>query len=233
MIARSNTNRVDPVTVRRDLKSILSAPEYNTSHREPAFIKWIKAHIIRPIGKFIVRVFDAIGRSFKWLFEKITARRIKGAMGWFTVALAWIVVAIFAFLLGLIIRWVVKNVGDGSTDKPNKDELETYELPSAAPLINDAAKLADSGDFRGAFRTAYLAIISYLDEIKALRFERSRTNWEYLGELRQSGYDKPYDELQPLTMSFDRKIYGREDCSHKDYLEVTGAYDRITREVKA
>jgi hypothetical protein len=232
MITGAKTNRIDPITVRRDLKSILSAPEYNV-HPEPSLIRWVKAHIIRPIGKFIQRVFAAIGRSIEWLFEKITARRIMGAMGWFTVVLAWIVVAIFAFLLGLIIRWVVKNVGDSSVDKPDEDELEAYELPSAAPLIKEAAKLADSGDFRGAFRTAYLAIISYLDEIKALRFERSRTNWEYLRELKQGGHEKPYDELRPLTMNFDRKIYGREDCNNQDYLEVAGAYDRIAREVKA
>ncbi|MCX6027667.1 MAG: DUF4129 domain-containing protein, partial [Chloroflexi bacterium] len=113
---------------------------------------------------------------------------------------------------------------DAAADEPN------YEMPSATPLMKQAAKLAEAGDYRGAFRAAYLASIAYLDEIRALRFERSRTNWEYMRELRQGGHERPHAALQPLTLDFDRKIYGRETVAKEDYLKATAAYERLSGE---
>jgi hypothetical protein len=148
-----------------------------------------------------------------------------------TFVLAWLVVLAFVVLLVLIIlklRRVTRSRADSSDDG-----LEDFELPSAGPLISQAEKLARAGDYRGAFRCAYLASISRLDEVKALRFERSRTNWEYMRELEEGGYQMPCAELRPLTADFDRKFYGRESVEERDYLSALAAYERVSREEAA
>lgn len=218
--ASASNTRVDPIKVRRELRQILAAPEYNQSAK-PSFIeKWTQQ-----VGKFIGGGIKRIGA---WIMSHLSFGDGSGASVVATLA-AWAAVIGFLVLVGWVIRKLVQGArGQAHADAPADDS--TYEMPSAKRLIKRAAKLAESGDYRGAFRAAYLASIAYLDDIRALRFERSRTNWEYLRELKQGGHDKPHGELQPLTADFDRKIYGRESCEREDYLNAAGVYDRLSSE---
>ena len=117
------------------------------------------------------------------------------------------------------------------TAHPAATDEESYEMPSAKPLLKQAAKLAEAGDFRGAFRAAYLACIAYLDDIRALRFERSRTNWEYL---RESAAGRARQALQARCTrsrsTSTAKIYGREACTQEDYRTVVTVYGRLSGE---
>jgi hypothetical protein len=144
---------------------------------------------------------------------------------------ASLVIVAFLWLLSYIIMRLLAGKNAAAVEDDDFS-LEMYKLPSVRPLLKEAAKLAEQGDFRGAFRCAYLASISYLDEHKALRFERSRTNWEYLRELQQGGHNIPYNELRPLTLAFDRKFYGREKCSIDDYNHALSAYNKISSETR-
>ena len=47
-----------------------------------------------------------------------------------------------------------------------------------------------------------------LDTSGVLRFDRSKTNWEYLRALRAAGRADVYDAMTPLTREFDRIWYG-------------------------
>ena len=106
-------------------------------------------------------------------------------------------------------------------------------LPSSAPLIEESRRLAENGDYRGAFGCVYLACISCLDENGALRFERSRTNWEYLRELQDGGHTRSHQLLQPLTLDFDRTFYGRQTCTEDNYRSAVDAYHAIASEAAA
>jgi hypothetical protein len=132
-------------------------------------------------------------------------------------------------LLVFVVRKLMAAAGRGVRAEAASADV-SYDIPAAKPLMKQAAKLAEAGDYRGAFRAAYLACIAYLDDIRALRFERSRTNWEYLRELRSGGHEKPYAELHPLTRDFDRKIYGRESCNREDYQSAAAVYCRLSGE---
>ena len=206
--------RIDPELARRELRSILSEPEYNRGDGKSV------AQVV------MEKVVGAIVSAYTWIKDMLTFQFGGGAGRLASFLFAWSVVCAFIYLLLLLIRRLsanLRSVGRAAEDA----DIASYDLPSAGPLMNEAAKLADAGDYRGAFRCAYLASISYLDEIKALRFERSRTNWEYLRELDQGGFEAPRAELGPLTSDFDRKFYGREPCSRQDYLNALTAYERI------
>lgn len=212
-------SKVDPNKVRHELREILSAREYDPIKTNAV------DRFLASVGKAISDGFSKLG---KWLlsllqFEGSSFGEILATVG------AWLVVAAFLLLLGM----VAKKLIDNHVRRPKSDltdDAADYNMPSAKPLIRQAAALAEKGDYRAAFRAAYVACIACLDEMRALRFERSRTNWEYLRELKQGGHEAPYGELHPLTLDFDRKIYGREDCREEDYQNAAAAYSRLSSE---
>lgn len=212
-------DRVDSITVRHEIRDILSDSEYNRDYNSPKFLDTL----FKPIKKIIKAVLSWIGNLLN-VEDRDASKTV-------SFILACIVIAAFLILVALIIRKLAGNIRMSEND--DQLDIADYELPSSRPLIKEAGRLAESGDYRGAYRCAYLASISYLDEIKALRFERSRTNWEYLRELRQGGFETPYSELHPLTLEFDRKFYGRESCSLDDYMNAVRTYERITAEAAA
>lgn len=213
----------DPKVVRRELADILSRPEYNRTYAPSAVEQWAR--------QMWDRVTTAIGEFFTWLRDALGLRMGQGTGNLASFLMAWAVIVAFVVLLALVMRGL--NARLRLRTEP-ADETETaYGLPSPGPLIRQAARLAEAGDLRGAFRSAYLACISHLDGMRALRFERSRTNWEYLQELKSRGFYTPYDRLRPLTADFDRKIYGREKVSLQDYLNAVSTYRSLTTEAPA
>ena len=203
-------------TVRRHLHDILSQPEYN------------RAFGASPVDRFWESVSKLIERGLGWFGNMVglgssTAGRIA------SLVFACLVIVAFLWVLSVVIRKLARQEA-GTRDDEASRRAEAYGLPSSGPLIRQAAQLAGSGDFRGAFRFAYLASISHLDEVGSLRFERSRTNWEYMRELERRGLTKALSELRPVTLDFDRKIYGREGCTAEDYRRAVEAYGAVSRE---
>jgi len=212
--------RTDHARVRREIRQVLAAPEYNQSH-QPNILERFLANV----GKTLL---SPVRRFFAWVGKHISLGTAEG-VSTLAVAATWAVVVAFVGLVGLVV-WRLLHAG-GRGGRPDFEGADVdYELPSAGPLMKQAAKLAEAGDYRGAFRAAYLASIAYLDGIRALRFERGRTNWEYMRDLRRGGHEKPYSELQPVTLDFDRKIYGREACHMQDYLNAAAVYERLSSE---
>lgn len=213
-------SRVDPVKVRRELRQILAAREYNQSTEKSGFEKWLER-----AGNILKNSLKSL---FAWVARHLTIKESPGA-GIVTFVGAWLVVIGFLVLVGLVISKLIGGTGRRARKDPVSGNM-SYGIPTAKAMTGQAARLAEAGDYKGAFKSAYLASIAYLDEIRALRFERSRTNWEYLRELKSGGHEKPHAELFPLTVEFDRKIYGRESCGKDDYLNATAVYERLSSE---
>lgn len=205
---------IDASRVRSELREVLSRPEYN-----------------RAFGPDLVQRFW--GRLWEWLtdlrawFGRLFSFGGRTAGKIASIVFASLVIAAFAALVVFVGRRLstlpgrIRAGDDGVVGAG-------YDLPSAGPLMARAAALAEAGDYRAAFRCAYLASISHLDETGALRFERSRTNWEYIRELNRGGHAEAHDALRPLTLDFDRRIYGREQCTRADYERALAAFSLIS-----
>lgn len=216
-------DKPNPKVVRQELRQILSQPEYNRIYKENKPPKWW-TNFSRKAGRVIMSIFLWLSRSLGLQGEK--AGRVTSFV------FACLVIVAFFALLALVIRKISARLRMESEDGEGISTRH-YELPSARPLISEAARLADISDWRGAFRCVYLASISHLDEVGALRFEKSRTNWEYLRELDKAGCLSLRDQLRPLTSDFDRKFYGRESCNKEDYTRALNVYQNIIKEVAA
>ncbi|NLN77087.1 MAG: DUF4129 domain-containing protein [Armatimonadetes bacterium] len=210
-------SRVDTAQVERELKQILSSPEYQAAPQNP-IDKWAQK-----IGKAVVGFLKRVGERLALHLSFDTKSKTLDLLG------AWIVAAGFVALL----FWVIRRLFMGSRIAEKDDssaDVFSHKLPAAEKLIRQAAVFAQSGDYRNAFRSAYTASLAYLDDIRALKYERSRTNWEYLRSLRQSGREGLYAQLRPITSDFDRKIYGGEACQREDYIHAMQVYDNLSRE---
>ncbi len=215
----SESSQIDPAKVRRELKQILSSPEYQPV--QPSPIARFIQNIGKTIGRFIRKIFD-------WIVSGLALdkkSKMLDKLG------AWAVASGFVVLLLIVVRRLIiasQNVSY-TTRKP---EPFADQMPTGSDLIHQAAKLAESGDYRSAFRAAYLASIAYLDDLSLLRFERSRTNWEYLRELSRGGHKEQYQQLRPITVDFDRKIYGGETCEKEDYVNAVHVFNILTEQAK-
>ena len=131
-----------------------------------------------------------------------------------------ILIVIAAGAFAVLVSVIVQAIGRRSVrSKPLALEEEEAVLVDARDndsLLALAEQQAKAGDYRRAFRLVYLAALVALDTGGVLRFDRSKTNWEYLRALRAAGRGDIYSALTPLTREFDQVWYGfgLTDASH-------------------
>lgn len=93
---------------------------------------------------------------------------------------------------------------------------EIDESTTAGDLAAQARALAAKGDFRGAVRRLFVALIYQLDERELVRLRPQATNREYLALVRR--FDRLHPVMSALTDTFERVWYGQAAVDR-------GAYD--------
>jgi hypothetical protein len=95
------------------------------------------------------------------------------------------------------------------------ESSESDELLTSKGAFKRAETLSMQGDYRNAIRYLYLSSLLVLDEQRLLRYDRSRTNREYL----QSISSKPAlaNPLRKVIEVFDRVWYGFESVDEQTY----------------
>ena len=104
------------------------------------------------------------------------------------------------------------------TELPPANEPRPDEQPSPV-LWRRAEELARSGQHRAAVRAIYLAVLSLLHAQRLLRYEPTRTNGEYVRQVRLA-QDAPAGLAEPferLTNRFEVLWYGTADASPNDF----------------
>ena len=161
------------------------------------------------------------------LMERLLSGKIgssaEGAAWWLypVLIVSFIVVCLLVFFV------ISRLSGSFSPDKAIEDE-KTAELEKIdySRLRERAAVLAENGEFRDAVRYLYLSLLLFLDNRQLISFRLSKTNREYLSELRKSSRDM--ERFAGLVQLFERKWYGMEDCTESDYLEFRATYLGLT-----
>jgi hypothetical protein len=100
---------------------------------------------------------------------------------------------------------------------PHEPGLEPDEQ-SPADLWRRAEALARDGEFLAAVRLLYLAVLTQLHQADLIRYEKTRTNGEYLRQLRAAeGAADVVEPFRRLTRLFEQKWYGQRACAAEDY----------------
>ena len=133
----------------------------------------------------------------------------------------------FALLVAVLVQWLRRRTAlpqPLALDETEAALVEARDTDSLKALAEQKARL---GDYRLALRFVYLALLVTLDTNGVLRFDRSKTNWEYLRSLRASGRADVYDAMTPLTREFDRIWYGFANADASDYARALTQYDAL------
>lgn len=110
-------------------------------------------------------------------------------------------------------------------------EEEDVENPDAAKWITRAHTLVEMDDFRGAYRAIFIAILSLLHENQLLHLEISRSNGEYVREVRQRSKHEIYLKMRDAAEDFDLRWYGHRQIRNAELEYMDGIYIFLTQEL--
>jgi hypothetical protein len=90
-----------------------------------------------------------------------------------------------------------------------------------------ARQRAHSGDYRDAFRLAYIAMLVALDSDGQVRLHHAHTNWEYVRGLKARDLNRLHDIMLPATRDFDRIWYGFHPADQSDFERIERSFAAI------
>jgi hypothetical protein len=103
----------------------------------------------------------------------------------------------------------------GSAAPSLESILTQPERYTVSGLWAEAESLARDGRHREAVRALYLAVLALLHRSNLIRFERTRTNGEYVHQLRpRTELHRPFASL---TRRFEVQWYSERICLADDY----------------
>ncbi|MGH7173349.1 MAG: DUF4129 domain-containing protein, partial [Gemmataceae bacterium] len=118
--------------------------------------------------------------------------------------------------------------------EPESDVRQVLE-ESSASLWRQAETLAGEGHFRDAARILYLAVLALLHRQHLIRFEPTRTNGEYVRQVRLSEQAPPelHEPFDRLTHRFEMAWYGERLCEPGDYRACRNLADEVQKLVSS
>lgn len=144
-----------------------------------------------------------------------------------------IIVAALAALIVMVYKIIIANKGF-QVPKPiqipetdlaqSSEEAELVAAGNFDALMALALKKAQDGDYRSAYRLAYLAALVFLSSIGAIKLKRSMTNWEYLATLASTSRRNAM--LEP-TRLFDGIWYGMAPATRADFEYVKSSFESL------
>jgi hypothetical protein len=194
------------------LNEILARPEFQWKQAEQHLRApdWL-ANLWESFSNFLDRVIFATATA---IYEGRTLFKIAGAL-------------LFALALFFIARSLSHNlVREAQLAAEGNESDETLTSKSA---FKRAETLSMQGDYRNAIRYLYLSSLLVLDEQGLMRYDRSRTNREYLRSVSSKPeLEKP---LHDVIDVFDRVWYGFEGVDEQTYQSYVERVDDL-RETK-
>ncbi len=168
---------------------------------------------------WLERTMDRVRHWLSGLFDRLPIGN-PGTEG-LTIA-RWLLVLLCIGLVGLMLALVLRSARRISrTD--NTDP--TGPAPaSSTSMLAVAAERARAGDYRGAVRAQFVALLFTLHEQGTLRYDRSLTNREHLSRIGQN--TSLAGALRPVVRVFDDVWYGNVpigQTEYDDYVRKTGA----------
>lgn len=173
-----------------------------------------------PVNDWFQKMWNKIAAWLdKFLQPLNISISIPGGGNIMTVIAVIVLLAVLAFVFrGLFTDLVKEAKGDGT------DEDSDINL-TAETAFRKAQNLSGQGDYRTAVRYLYLSSLLMMEERGILRYDRSRTNREYLRSVSEHpNLAKP---LKTVVDVFDRTWYGFEPLDESTYKEYVNEVEEL------
>lgn len=189
------------------LTRILAQPEYQQAQQQESAIKQWITKILREVQAWFRKLFSASPKAQPSQFTLNLTRLLIGG-----VLLLALLYALYKFF-----RWFGTRQRRAETESGPREILGEVISESATTedLLAAARALAAQGDYRGAIRRAYIALLFELEQRGKLRLHRAKTNRDYLEALRDEA--SLYPSFVALTRMFERIWYGHAHATEFDF----------------
>jgi len=216
---------------RSEMRDILSRPEFRSSRHgrvdlgAPEPPSWLS------------RKLEALGRALKrardWLFRREVRAPVEGprpSAGYLLGKyLFYVLLAVGAgLLIYLLAKLLLGKRAESRSQAVSVRPLTRTVEESALDHTSDewqkrAMELVAGGDLRAAARALYLSLLVRLHRTRFIRYDRDKTNWEYVrGLAPASPLREPFASL---TAFFDRSWYGQWPPDRAEF----GRYSELVR----
>ena len=140
---------------------------------------------------------------------------------------------LLAFLVYKIVPLIFPKLRRARRPKKKKDRVilgeRLSEDATAVDLFDEAERLAREGNLRGAIRKGYIALLCDLSDRKIIGLSRSKTNRDYLRDVRSR--KELYPRMTSVTDTFERHWYGSKDSADEDWIRFREEYKDAVRSV--
>lgn len=189
------------------LHTILTQPEFTWAEPSP-----------NPLSTVYQKILDAIGRLLNRIFgdKPISA---KASATTLSVIASIILVIVLVFIFRTLLKDFIKEA------KLNSGEDEDNEPLTSEAAFDRAQTLSRGGDYRSAVRYLYLSSLLLMDERGVLRYDRSKTNREYLRSVSNSPeLAKPLSEVIEV---FDNVWYGYHSVEEETFKQYSDHVEEL------
>ena len=193
------------------LNVILSDPRFQWKAAQP-----------NPIQKWIT---DQVNRFNEWLQSLFGNKDSNGATG--SVDPFSFVPTLTTILLVLVLLYVFRSLFfDLVAESRLADDASADSEPlTAEQALARAHTLSRGGDYRSAVRYLYLSSLLLLDERGLLRYDRSKTNREYLSSL--SNTPELSEPLNEVIDVFDNVWYGYHSLDEETFKHYSDRVEEL------
>lgn len=175
-----------------ELQEILRDPQFQWVEEEPSLQQLLWDYLLRLLRRILP---DSLEGS------PLLGRLMTGAG--------------LLFLLAVLLyaaRTFLQSFSPAATGAPEGPAADGHSSQTA---LQQAQDLSRSGDYRSAVRYLYLSTLLLLDEREVLRYDRTRTNGEYLESVAQR--PELATTLKNVIDIFDRVWYGYQTLDNNAY----------------
>jgi hypothetical protein len=210
---------------REALGKVLDQPRYKKRTETPEIgLSERLDSLLQRFTNWCIRFLDAPPPGTPaWL---TTILRFFGALlpaTWWGMALLFLA-PILLIVLILIIRARRRREKSQTKTGPAPDPVFGATTTQAAPAEayseeawrREARLLAQRGELRAAVRALYNGVLLSLQRSGLIKFEKGRTNWEHVRELRKRDRAMA-GRLEPLTRMFDQVWYGKKPVESRAF----------------
>ncbi len=189
----------------------------------PDAFERLAAILSRP--EFQPRQEPDLNPLLEWLAEQLDFLPNLPSLPWLGNLL---VVGGLALLAGIVAYIAAGLWGTFAAQAEVEAEGAGAEPLTAGQALSRSREMAMAGDYRTAVRLLYLSTLLLLEERKLLRYDRTLTNREYLGQVA----DRPSlgEALGPVVDTFDEVWYGQVEPDAEGYEAYARQVDRVREE---
>jgi hypothetical protein len=141
-----------------------------------------------------------------------------------------LVIAVLAFVIWRVAPLLRGRAGRKKEKREKEERIILGERlaadESSSTLFDQAEQMAREGNFRGAIRKGYVALLCELGDRKIVRIAQNKTNRDYLNDVRK--HQALHTGVRDLTFMFENHWYGLAAASEEEWSAFRENYRHST-----